>query len=70
MKKYVALMIGAVVSMASSAFAALTADQLVVTGAIDTLIADLATWGWTAILAVITFTIGAKLFKRFLGAST
>lgn len=53
-----------------SSFAILTADQLLVTTAIDTMIADLATWGWTAVLAMATFMIGAKLFKRFMGTAT
>ena len=70
MKKLVAAVFVSVSLYASSAFAVLSADQLAVTDAIDLLISDLSTWGWTAILAVVTFTIGAKLFKRFLGAST
>ena len=59
--------IGAVSLMATNALAVLPADQLAVTAAIDTNITDLTTWAWTAILAIVTFTVGAKLLKRFLG---
>ena len=55
---------------ASSSFAVLTAEQLAVTGAIDTMITDMSTWGWTAILALATFIIGAKVFKKVLGRAT
>ncbi len=56
--------------LVGNSFAALTVDQQAVTDAIDTMIADMATWGWTAVLAMATFVIGAKLFKRFMGSAT
>lgn len=72
MKKMLCLVsaVAGLVLGASSSFAALTAEQLAVTGSVDTMITDMSAWGWTAILAIISFTVGAKVFKRILGSAT
>ena len=55
---------------ASQALAVLSAEQQAVTDAVDTMITDLTTWGWTAVLAIATFTIGVKIFRKVLHKST
>ena len=50
---------------AHPAFAVLTAEQQAVTDGVDTLIGDLGAWGWTVVLAMLGFTIGYKLVKKF-----
>lgn len=60
----------AVLGLATSSFAVLTAEQLAVTGAIDTMMTDMIAWGWGAILVIAGFVISVKVFKKVLGKST
>jgi len=61
---------GVVALTATQGLCALTTEQQAVTDAIDTMITDMSAWGWTAILAVASFVIGAKVFKKILSRST
>ncbi|MCK5616648.1 hypothetical protein KAR91_83075 [Candidatus Pacearchaeota archaeon] len=54
-----------VVMGAQNAHAVLTAEQLAVTASIDTMITDMTSWAWTAVLAVLGATIAIKIFKKF-----
>lgn len=65
-----ALGCAAVLASTGTVFAALSTEQQAVATALDTMISDLAAWGWTAILAILSFTVGAKLLKKFFGKAT